>query len=84
MTGTCKNCGSAWQRPHRTRGRFCPAGPCQVAKMLDACDRHAARQQRYWAKKAAGVATGDELAAERARRVDVYAARVLRGERIFA
>ena len=52
--------------------------------MLDACDRHAARQQRYWAKKAAGVATGDELAAERARRVDVYAARVLRGERIFA
>ena len=84
MTGRCKHCGSEWQRPHRSRALFCPAGPCQAAQVLYARDLRLARSRRYEAKRAAGLATGDELAAERARLVETYAARVARGERIFA
>ncbi len=84
MTGRCKHCGSEWQRPHRNRGLFCPAGPCQAAQLLHARDLRLARSRRYEARRAAGVTAGDELAPERARRVEIYAARAARGERIFA
>ena len=85
MTGICRHCDERWERPHRSRARFCPKGPCQTAALLFACDRKLARSQRYEARRRGELPpVADEIAAERAKRVLVYAARAERGERLFA